>query len=492
MKRYITRILAIVLAIVVGVTTLFVSEKVVAANNVTINFIDPILYEYVLEALNKNSDITVISSDDNNKSIVWSQEDINLVKALHIYSSDEVIYNLTGLEKFTELTRLIINDYSYGTDVTNEVYFSDLTPIKELKNLRELELDGCSASDLSAISGLTNLRSLAIIGAKGIDISEIENLTNIISLELILCDLKSESLSHISKLTNLESLVLGGATIIGDGEGNKITDISELQNLKKLRTLQLANNEITDITPLKNLTDLQTLTLRCNPITDISPLENLTKLQVLQLGRIGYASRDEGVPIDGKIDVLKNLTNLYNLQLSNCGITDISALSGLDKLKTLDLTYNSIVDFSPIADKNIDSLDLWAQDYVYTTKTGQIFEVPQEFLNAVYDNTSIDYDEDNEFSYSGCTPVNDGKGVIVGEGEFNAYICIKNPKYAYSKMITFDVIDENPPELNVYYTDQNLTNDDVVPLPGSNTTLILLSPKPKLFLNNSLYSSFIS
>lgn len=52
MKRGITKILAIVLAIIVGITTLPISEKVMAAGNVTINFEDKTLYELILKKFN--------------------------------------------------------------------------------------------------------------------------------------------------------------------------------------------------------------------------------------------------------------------------------------------------------------------------------------------------------------------------------------------------------------------------------------------------------
>lgn len=88
---------------------------------------------------------------------------------------------------------------------------------------------------------------------------------------------------------------------------NKIKDISQLGNLKKLKSLTLANNLISDISPLSNLTNLENLNIFINEITDISCVANMPKLKTFIM---------EGNQIFD-LSPLKSATNLTNLNLGN-------------------------------------------------------------------------------------------------------------------------------------------------------------------------------
>jgi len=66
-------------------------------------------------------------------------------------------------------------------------------------------------------------------------------------------------------------------------EYRDITDLSGLEYMVDLETLQLNNNLITDLTPLAGLVKLKKLYLNSNYISDISPLQNMVKLEQLIL-----------------------------------------------------------------------------------------------------------------------------------------------------------------------------------------------------------------
>jgi len=159
---------------------------------------------------------------------------------------------------------------------------------------------------------------------------------------------------EIEKLNRLKTLVIGGEdqneweiTDISCLEklntlqtvnlsGNKISDISFLKKLTAIHTLDLSINQISNIGFLKNLTALQTLNLLGNKISDISSLENLTALQTLELSfnRIN------------DINFFENLTALQKLDLYGNEISDIGNLEKLTTLQTLDLRYNNISDIN--------------------------------------------------------------------------------------------------------------------------------------------------
>lgn len=178
----------------------------------------------------------------------------------------------------------------------------------------------------------------------------------------------SAALRDIEKLTELTSLKLAD---------NKITDIDFLKPLKKLSSLDLSHNEITDISALEGLTALRTLHLDGNEIADFSPLYGLGSLSMLtitdiEIGQAQLKQLKESLPAciiysdDAKEDIIdiklggKTFkSNVKELDLSGCGIKDISVLSVCTQLKTLDLSGNSITDISALVDiPGLTELDL--------------------------------------------------------------------------------------------------------------------------------------
>jgi internalin A len=118
--------------------------------------------------------------------------------------------------------------------------------------------------------------------------------------------------------------------------GWKVKDISSLNKLTNLKTLNLYSNNVSDVSVLTKLTKLDYLVLDENKITDISPLKNLTKIKYLELTFNKVKN----------ISSLKNLTNLTTLNLYNNQVKDISVLKNLTKLNTLIINRNQISDIS--------------------------------------------------------------------------------------------------------------------------------------------------
>ncbi|MCP5102613.1 MAG: hypothetical protein GY950_04500, partial [bacterium] len=124
---------------------------------------------------------------------------------------------------------------------------------------------------------------------------------HVIGLTLDNIKLAPHFLVNISKLKHLQVFVF---------RNSGLTDISVLQGLSNLATLDLSSNQLTDISVLHGLSNLTTLKLYNNKLTDIS--------------------------------VLHGLSNLKELDLSDNQLSDISVLHGLTNLTLLDLRYNKI------------------------------------------------------------------------------------------------------------------------------------------------------
>ncbi|MDO4815710.1 MAG: leucine-rich repeat domain-containing protein [Bacillota bacterium] len=172
------------------------------------------------------------------------------------------------------------------------------------------------------------------------DLKKLEKLTNLkLNNNLI------TSLDFLTPMTKLVTL---------DLSDNKITDISPISSLQSLRTLHLDNNQIKDFKPLYSLRNLTTLTISGMEISE-SQLKELKEALPDCIIFSEEASEDVvEIHMGGKTFN----SNVKELDLSNCGLTDIYALSVCTKLTSLNLSGNYIQDLTPLMDmpelKNLD------------------------------------------------------------------------------------------------------------------------------------------
>lgn len=223
-----------------------------------------------------------------------------------------------------------------------------ISDMEKLKSLVAVDFDIYS---LEGLQYAVNLEFLNLSINKISDISQLENLTKLKELYLVSNEIRD--ISYIKKLTNLTVLYL---------DDNQIEDISALMmldnpeepNESKLNKLGLNLNLISDISPLKNLIDLTYLRAASQKsrekISDISVLNKLTALTWLDL---------HGNQISD-INSLKNLSNLNYLNLSNNQISELPEFFlKFNNLKKLDLSKNLIKNIDNLSGiKNLDWLDL--------------------------------------------------------------------------------------------------------------------------------------
>ena len=199
------------------------------------------------------------------------------------------------------------------------------------------------------------------------DVSPLKDLANLKYLDL--SDNSISDISPLKHLVKLEYLDLGDNATSDDlpqGQdllGNTISDVSPLTDLVKLEYLDLSDSNISDISPLTDLVNLRELDLRGNTISDVSPLKNLVKLEWLNLSRNTEWTGDlEFFSTRNTISDISPLTNLVKLEyldLSDSNISDISPLKHLVNLRELNLKANNISDVSPLTDLvKLSTLDL--------------------------------------------------------------------------------------------------------------------------------------
>ena len=301
------------------------------------------------------------------------------------------------------LTKAAIRDMTELSASSSEI--SDLTGLEFATNLIDLKLNGNSISDLSPLSGLENLTGLHIWSN---DITDLSPLADMTQLEVLRCTNNSVSdLSALAGLVNLKRLSI---------KGNNVSDVSPLSGLESLDILHLARNPITNTSvlaglvsnltqpldivmfPDRNLEVLVRESLRNSEgladdemltpefmalltrveahtgtpvIRSLGGLEHATNLEELIFGNTENARRDltplaglahlKRVELEGQssaLETLLTLPSLRTLRLRYAGLTDLTTVSELTGVRTLQLNFNgNLRDLTPLADmENLRSL----------------------------------------------------------------------------------------------------------------------------------------
>ena len=256
---------------------------------------------------------------------------------------------IAGEEYRTDATNLNF----HGKDLTNE----DLLALGEFPDLQVLSLQGNQAiTDLSPLEELTTLTALNLMGTGATDLSPIAGLTSLEELNLANPDLSD--LTPLSGLINLKVLYLDD----GNSTSSGITDLSPLANLTNLEKLAIPSGpNYTDFSPLSGMTNMREFIMMgtrrngTNSIDSLACLTNMTQLEVLglsvrsaDLAPLAGLVHLRDVELLGEfhvddLSVFSKLTSLENLLLHRSGDTvlcsarDLTALSGLTKLRRLDL-----------------------------------------------------------------------------------------------------------------------------------------------------------
>ena len=372
-----------------------------------------------LVAPNANiSDLTGLEGATNLTALDLGTEQVQQ----RVWRNSNSITDISALQGLTKLEVLDLESNS----------ITDISTVARLTSLTELTLRDNSIENISAVRGLTNLKLLNLSGNPITDISVVAGLTNLTDLflrnnlisdisplaglnKLTVLNLDFNSISNISPLTALTNLEILALTY------NNISDISPLAGLNQLVLLALTHNSISDLSPLvenrglgsgnlvyvsenplnaasindhvpdlqrrgvtitfddivtepvnipdPNLraaitttlgktsdaaittVDMATLTELRAPNADISNLtglEHATNLTTLDLGEDVQGGRFINSNSVSDLSPLTGLTQLTSLDLENNSIADISSLSGLTNLTFLSLGRNSITDISPL------------------------------------------------------------------------------------------------------------------------------------------------
>ena len=156
--------------------------------------------------------------------------------------------------ELTKLTKLDVHPSSLAGDLLGDLdlpNITDLTGLEHATQLRILDLTWhTGVTDLDPIAQLTQLRELNIYRTNVIDLTPIAQLT------------------QLSKL---------------DISGTGVFDLTPIAQLTQLKVLRITATRVIDLTPLSGLTQLSKLDMWDTPINDLTPLAQLIRLTEIRI-----------------------------------------------------------------------------------------------------------------------------------------------------------------------------------------------------------------
>jgi len=340
---------------------------------------------------NRISDLRPLSSLSGLRSLYLDENPILDFSPLYGLSGLTTL-SIRGIEisdrQLEELSLALPNCAIHSEAVRESVPDITLGGVTFKSDVTELDLSGMQLTDISVISACRSLHSLDLSNNQIGDLSPLMDLQ-----ELEWLNISNNRVSDLRPLMAMQSL----RTIYADG--NLIQSTVPLGSLENLVELYLSANPLSDFSGLAKLSGLETLFLEDVGLTDesLSLLQGMTGLRVLSLydnpaltgeavDALKSALRSclvQHAPLVYTVEIagIRVRRDVTELDLSNTGVTDLSALTLLSGLETLnlrgnplenvyslqiltslrhlDLACNQIRDASPLASLvNLETLDV--------------------------------------------------------------------------------------------------------------------------------------
>lgn len=249
----------------------------------------------------------------------------------------EGLTNLTGIASDMSLTDLAealpCPEKLTTVEIYSTIFVSSLEGIETFPNLTSLTVDSSSLEDISQLSSAPQLEQLNLTNCDWLeDFSPLYELTNLATLTIDSSALKD--IGFVKEMPNLSYLCIRNAELL-----KSIDALSERADT--MHYLYLEDTwELADYSVLETLTNLEELQFYVSSYQDsalpsFEAMENLTYLNI-------YGA--------GDLSALSGAKNLLYLTLDSCNCENLSFLSNMESLLSLELTYMSgyFVDLEPI------------------------------------------------------------------------------------------------------------------------------------------------
>lgn len=236
----------------------------------------------------------------------------------------------------------------------------DISPLKELKNLRQLKLEGNSIKDLSPIVGMVSLKKLMIKDAVAPSVAMLTSLKEL--TDFVLHAPNVVDISAVASFTKLENLEI---------ENTKADTLSDtLSKLPVLRRLELHNNKFKTVV-VANHPKILSVGLSGESLTGAS-FSNMDILDVVAVYGAKNFSRLEldKLPLMQKLRItdtamisldVSKVPYLIDLYLPRNFLEEIIA-SNNARLRSVEVSFNNLKRFDALLLPNVERISAVGND----------------------------------------------------------------------------------------------------------------------------------
>ena len=273
----------------------------------------------------------------------YSGENENFQTISKLFANPEQILGLYNITLDDDAT-----DDSYSDENTEEE--DPDAPFKVFSSLEDLtvHVDDDYSKGLLFLRNFPNLKTLALglYGDTPTDLSPLSSLSSLSNLDLLgTKDSTVENLGVLSGMPQLEQLSLRNL--------KDVKDLNFVQNMPKLKSLNLEDLAILNLDGLSGHLSLNSLSIDCSSLENVNALSTLSSLQTLSIGYHTYDVPDlHGLSALENVkcysmdrDSISHMPSIKNLTIDNYG-SEYSAdfLQGMNALTNLTIIGNGITD----------------------------------------------------------------------------------------------------------------------------------------------------
>lgn len=210
-------------------------------------------------------------------------------------------------------------------------------------------------------------------------------------------NLTLSNLSPLNEMENLESINISNTLI---------DDLTPLRNLKKLKILDCSGSSVTSLFALRYLTSLVEIDISNTQIEDIEVLSGFKELSKIYLSGSAVKTLDglgdclslthleASQTIINNISPLSGLNMLSDLNISNSSIISLIGIDSVPNLQNLNIDSTNVIDIGPLG--NCSNLSVLQANSTLVSDLSPLKDVKK--LKVIYcDNSGVNMDEANGF-----------------------------------------------------------------------------------------------
>ncbi len=252
------------------------------------------------------------------------------------------------LEKYYDLT---FGEFDTLTGGITNSYTQD-----EAGNVAELYLK--EVPDIIPLKTLTHVEVLHLSFIENVELSALKDWKRLTELHLTGIDTFRFDYKHVNQV---EILWLSNESVL---------DLKHLTPLKKLKELVMFSVQPINPSLFSSFRSLNRLNIHYAPDLDVNQFPTMPSVEILELDACGLTS------IEGLSDVFPLLKYL---SIFGNQVSDISPISGLKSLESLNINLNEVVDLLPLTNlKNLKNV--WAVENNISVVPEVLFKRLDEFL----------------------------------------------------------------------------------------------------------------